>query len=267
VVVDMNASADTDAPTNSLRRVKESEALLAKLYVVEDVPQEQISTRTVNGLLVVSILSILLFVATLLLRYNLFVTMHEDVLSKQSGFEVAMQRRDNLFENLVKLTLNHAALEHSVFAHVADKRAESLGAGAKEQGKALDRGTTDALSGILKEGGVAKLLAGEGLLGGLGRVMAIMEQYPNIQSAETYKQMITSLINMEDRIASRRDEYNVSLSTYNAEITKWPWDYLATITGFKRIEYYHYHDRDSPNITPQMFQELLPMTKAQEIGK
>ena len=264
----MSAQADTGVPTNSLRRVKESEELLAKLYVVEDVqPQPQISTRAVNGLFIVSLMSILLFVATLLLRYNLFVTLHEDVLSKQSGFEVALQRRDNLFENLIKLTLNHAALEHSVYAHVADKRAESLESNREVSGKGMDRGTTDALASILKDGGVGKLLAGEGLLGGMGRLMAVMEQYPNIQSAETYKQMISSLINMEDRIATRRDEFNTSLSAYNAEITKWPWDYLASITGFKRIDYFRYHDGDSPNITPQMFQELLPLSNPEETKK
>ena len=95
--------------------------------------------------------------------------------------------------------------------------------------------------------------------------MAIVEQYPNIQSVDTYRHMMTSLVDMEDRIATKREDYNAAAATYNVEITKWPWDYLAMITGFKRVEYFHEKpDGDTPVITPQLIQELLPLARVQE---
>lgn len=235
----------------SLKRVKQSEELLANLYVVEEVSgTTPINSRTINLLATLSLVSILVLVTTMLLRYNTFVVMHEEALAKQANLEAAMQRRDNLFGNLVKLTLNHAALEHSIYGHTSDKRTEGM-TGPK---------VPDSLQKLMGAGGADAL--------GLSKLMAIVEQYPTIQSADTYKQMMASLIEIEDRIAMRREEYNMSMAAYNMEITKWPWDYLAHITGFKRIEYFQQkHETDAPVITPELFQELLPLDSVRGVGK
>ena len=227
----------------SLKRVKQSEELLANLYVVEEVGAAQpINARTINLLAITSAISILVLVTTLLLRYNTFVVMYEDAMSKQGNLAAAIQRRDNLFGNLVKLTLNHAALEHAIYGHTSDKRTEGM------TGKLPDN-----LQKLLGSGGADAL--------GLSKLMAVVEQYPNIQSADTYKHMMTTLVETEDHINQRRDEYNASMATYNVEITKWPWDYLAKMTGFKKMEYFQQRADDTPVIAPQMFQELLPLTQ------
>ena len=253
----------------SLNRVKQSEELLARLYVVEE-KTNRVGRGSINLMLLVSVLSLVAFIATVLMRYNVFVVMFEDALSKRSNFEVEQQRRDNLFGNLVKLTLNHAALEHSIFSHAADKRSEAL-----EAGRGGD--VTSALEQLMKQGGLGKLLGADpnslakglaadgGFGAAMGRLMAVVEQYPNIQSADTYKHMMTSLVEMEDRIAKKRQEFNDTAALYNAEITKWPWDYLAVVAGFKRMDYFHEKaEGDTPVITPELFQQLLPLAKVQE---
>ncbi|HIJ38293.1 MAG TPA: LemA family protein [Rhodospirillaceae bacterium] len=250
---DARTQTAESASFDSLQRVKQSDELLAQLYVVEGQPSK-LGRGTLNAMLVVSVLSLIAFVATVLMRYNIFVAMYEDSLSKRANYEVAIQRRDNLFGNLVKLTLNHAALEHSVFAHAADKRAEGIDAGTGNQ-------ITGLMDQLLKQSGPGHPVAIDGGFGAaLGRLMAVVEQYPNIQSVDTYKHMMTSLVDMEDRIAERREGYNNSAALYNAEITKWPWDYLAVITGFKRFDYFHEKpEGDTPVITPELFQQLLPL--------
>ena len=232
----------------SLKRVKQSEERLANLYVVEEVGEQQpVGTRTINLLAMASALSIMVLVTTLLLRYNTFVVMYEEASAKQGNLEAAIQQRDNLFGNLVKLTLNHAALEHAIYGHTSDKRTEGM------NGKLPDN-----LQKLMNSGGADAL--------GLSKLMAVVEQYPNIQSAETYKHMMTALEDAEERIAARRVEYNTSMSVYNIEITKWPWDYLAKMTGFKKMEYFQQKPGgDTPVIAPQMFQELLPLSEG--VGK
>ena len=256
----MNTSSAVGVEPGSLQRVKQSEELLARLYVVEEKPR-QVGRGRVQVLLAVSVLSVLAFVATVLMHYNTFVTMFEESQSKRANFEVATQRRDNLFGNLVKLTLNHAALEHSVFSHAADKRAESI---ESSQGNQV----SSAIEQLLKKGGVsgAQLAEVDGGLGAaLSRLMAVVEQYPNIQSVDTYKQMMTALVDMEDRIANKREEYNTSAALYNTEITKWPWNYLAIMTGFEHMDYFHEKPSgDTPVITPELFQQLLPLARVQE---
>jgi LemA protein len=270
-VSDANAGSAEQVEFTALQRVKQSEELLAQLYVVEETPR-RLGRGPVQLMMAISVLSLIAFITTLLMRYNAFVSMYEDAQAKRSNYEVMIQRRDNLFGNLVKLTLNHAALEHSIFSHTANKRTESV-----EAGKGGPVGS--ALEQLMKQGGIGKLLgdggAGKALLGAdggfgnaLGRLMAIVEQYPNIQSVDTYKHMMTSLVEMEDRIATRREGYNSAASTYNVEITKWPWNYLAVITGFNRAEYFHEKPAgDTPIITPQIFQELLPLNHTQETKK
>ncbi len=258
-----DASAETVGRVDigTLQRVKQSEELLASLYVVDAQPR-RLGRGPVQVLMALSALSLLIFIATLLMRYNIFVTLSEDAQAKRSNFEVMVQRRDNLFGNLVKLTLNHAALEHSVFAHAADKRTEAVEAGRGGQ-------VASALEQLMKPGGGNRTVVADGGFGAaLGRLMAIVEQYPNIQSVDTYKHMMTSLVDMEDRIATKREEYNAAAATYNVEITKWPWDYLAMITGFKRVDYFHEKpDGDTPVITPELFQQLLPLARVQESNR
>ena len=258
-----NAAGRSDL--GSLGRVKQSEELLASLYVVEEKPRqvERVGRGVVQLMFAVSVVSVVAFIATVLMRYNTFVTLFEYTQAKRANYEVEIQRRDNLFGNLVKLTLNHAALESSVFDHAADKRAEAMDVG---------RGGGEIISGLeqlLKQGGGGKGLSVDGGLGAaLGRLMAVVEQYPNIQSAVTYKHMMTSLVEMEDSIAKKRQEYNDNAAAYNAEIKKWPWDYLAMLSGFKHIDYFHEKpDGDTPIITPELFQQLLPLARVQESGR
>ncbi|CAA7622544.1 magnetosome protein MamQ [Magnetospirillum sp. SS-4] len=268
---DANVGSAPEVEFSALQRVKQSEELLAQLYVIEEAPR-RLGRGPVHVLMVISVLSVVAFITTLLMRYNSFVTMSEEAQAKRSNYEVMTQRRDNLFGNLVKLTLNHAALEHSIFSHTSDKRTEAV-----EAGKGGPVGS--ALEQLMKQGGIGKLLGdaggGKALLGAdggfgnaLGRLMAVVEQYPTIQSVDTYKHMMTSLVEMEDRIAARREDYNGAASAYNIEITKWPWNYLAFITGFKRAEYFQEKPAgDTPIITPQLFQELLPLNHAQDVKK
>ena len=258
-----NASGQADL--GSLGRVKQSEQLLAGLYVVEEKRRrvERVGRGVIQLMFAVSVLSVVAFVATVLMRYNTFVMLFEYTQAKRANYEVEIQRRDNLFGNLVKLTLNHAALESSVFDHAADKRAEAMDVG--RGGGDL----TSVIEQLLKPGGAGKGLSVEGGLGAaLGRLMAVVEQYPNIQSAVTYKHMMTSLVDLEDGIAKKRQEYNDTAATYNAEIKKWPWDYLAMLSGFKQVDYFHEKaEGDTPIITPELFQQLLPLARVQESGR
>ncbi|MBF0167515.1 MAG: LemA family protein [Alphaproteobacteria bacterium] len=247
----MKTAANEESNVRSLRRVRKDEELLSQLYVV-DTPTTEPDRRTVRIALILSIVAVLGLVATLFLRYNTFITMREEVIAKHSNLDAAIQRRENLFGNLVMLTLSHASLEHSIFGHTSDKRAQSLGADADKAG---------ALAGLEKMlgGGGLRAMDSGALSGMLGRLMAVVEQYPNIQSAETYKQMMNSLVDIEDRVLATRNDYNNSASLYNAAITKWPWDYFAYLTGFKRFEYFQPgSERAAPIISKDMIKTLLP---------
>ncbi len=255
-----------------MHRMRRSEALLTQLYREEVSPRFQVpQIPGLKTMLIFSVLAMVFFSATLFYKFNAFILLREDVLTARGNLQAAIQRRSNLFGNMVKLTLNHAALEHSVFTQTADVRKEIIkksklpDALAEQINKALPPGALEAIESNPDFSQVLKSLAGDGELGAsLGRLLAVVEQYPDIKSSETYKQMMVSLQEMEDRITDRRVMYNESLRYYNTAISKFPWYLLAELTDFDRLEYYSGDEGNKPQmaITPEIFQELLPLHKS-----
>ncbi|CDL00564.1 magnetosome protein MamQ [Magnetospirillum gryphiswaldense] len=204
----------------------------------------------------VSAITVLVVFAFGLLRYNEFLTMREDAQSKRSNFEVEIQRRNNLFGNLINLTVNHASLESTVFNHGSDKRTEGVsGSTAKNE--------------VLK---IDQIFSRDGFGAAFGKIIAYSERYPDIKSVKSYKLMMSSLVEMEERIANNRVLYNESAAKFNAEIRKMPWKYLAIIAGFQPREYFHQGQEstaiiNAPIVAPEMYQQLMPLDSAQEPNK
>ncbi len=266
--------------------------------------------RAQSMIVVLSIISVIVFGVTTLYNFNRFITLEERVFSALGHVEDALQRRANLFDNLVNLALNHARLEQQIFRHVAEVRArlthaipphqramisggqpigagaltpgvagadaagagataaaeagaassaapdaaaagaEGAGTGEAGTGGAGAAGATDNTAGganavAPQPGAVDPKLAGlEMLKNPLAKLMAIVEQYPNVQFSNTYQQLMEKLMDIENRIAQRRDEYNQEVRVYNTLISSFPWNVLATITNFHRYEYFRAEDHD-----------------------
>ncbi len=258
---------------DQMHRIRRSEVLLAELYGMKPKPLPQYRVRKVRGvrsMLVVSLMTMAMALSVVYYKINTFIMLQEDARSKEANLEAAIQRRTNLFGNLIKLTLNHAALEHAVFSHTAEMRTEII-----KQNK-----LPDALAeAIMKEtargaqpgGGrpeLEQILKGLGGEGGaeasVGRLLAMVEQYPNIKSSETYQHAMAALVEMEDRIAQRRMELNESYRGYNTEVTSFPWQYLASVSGFNWKDYSHAGDgkNGAPDITSDLYQQLVPLVRA-----
>ncbi len=254
------------------QRLQRTEALLGQLYREDVNPQFRIpAMRGVKVLATLSLLSILLFTGTLFFKFNAFILLREDVMAKEGNLESALQRRSNLFTNMINLTLNHASLEHSIFAYAARMRTEIVK--GQELPKGIDKDLLAKAEQALSSSGgdwsaALKSITGDGALGdaaSLGRLLAVVEQYPNIQSSKTYEHMMSSLVNMEDVIVQRRMDYNDALRMYNMSISKFPWKLLAQWTDFKRMEYFTTESpgKTAPLITNEKYEILMPFEEVQ----
>ncbi|HIJ85808.1 MAG: hypothetical protein HW380_1202 [Magnetococcales bacterium] len=232
-----------------------------------------ISVIKIKGLvLFLSFASIIVFGVTTLYNFNIFITLEEKIISAKGHVEDTMQRRANLFTNLINLTLNQAALEQEVFRHVADVRATMTG-----QEQAGDKAVAPVGAQVSREGGgeasasgvggagLAEAMVGMEGVASLSRLMAVVEQYPEIKSSTTYQKLMDKLVEIEDRIISRRDAYNEDVRVFNTLITSFPWYVLANITGFKRHDYFAIESLSDvdrlmlPNLSSSLFQRLLPL--------
>ena len=250
---DLNELDQEQLNDERLRRMK---ALMRQLYR-EEFETKSYKLPPIKGktlILFVSFFSIIVFGVTTLYNYNRFITLEEHIFSVQGHVETAKQFRANLFSNLVNLALNHADVEREVFHYVADARSEIVGGAGK------GRGANVASAGNMPDTTVASqagLGAMAGITSSLSRLLAIVEQYPDIKSSLIYQQLMDKLVAMEDKVTKRRDEANEAIRVYNTLISTFPWYVLSKATGFARHEYFRFNINDSL-LSADVFDRLLP---------
>ena len=74
--------------------------------------------------------------------------------------------------------------------------------------------------------------------GALGRLLVVVENYPQLRSNENFLRLQDELAGTENRIAVERKRYNDALQDYNTYIGQFPNSIWANMAGFKRNEAY-----------------------------
>src|SRR3979490_2109833 len=149
-------------------------------------------------------------------RRNVMVQKNETVKSAWAQVDVVLQRRADLIPNLVETVKGFAAQEQTVFHDIASARAALLGA----------RTPAD------------KIAANGQLDGALGRLILIVENYPQLKSNENFLRLQDELAGTENRIAVERKRYNDTLQDYNTFIGLFPNSIFAGWAGFQRNNAY-----------------------------
>ena len=166
----------------------------------------------------------LLLVAAALLGvgcgYNTIQTMDERVNQAQGQIQTQLQRRADLIPNLVNTVKGVTKQEDTVFISIANARAR--------------------LGGAIQSGNVPEMAAANNSLSqGLGRLLAISENYPQLRSSENFKQLQDQLEGTENRISVARQDYNTAVGEYNAYIRRFPYNLTAKVFGLgKPREYF-----------------------------
>ena len=135
--------------------------------------------------------------------YNTIQQYDEQVNSAESQIKVQLQRRADLVPNLVETVKGVAKQELAVFTEVAEARARLAGA--------VQGGTLAEMSD-----------ANAALTAPLGRLLAIVENYPELKSDASFRALQDQLEGTENRIAVARQDYNESVNRYNAYIRQFP---------------------------------------------
>src|SRR6202158_1180486 len=166
-------------------------------------------------LVVVAVIALLVGGAYVSSR-NQMVTKNEAVKSAWAEVDVVLQRRADLIPNLVETVKGFAAQEQTVFHDIAAARSALLGAKTPSD----------------------KIAANGQLDGALGRLLAIVENYPQLKSNENFLRLQDEWAGTENRIAVERKRYNDTLQDYNTYIQKFPNNIYAGWAGFKPNEAY-----------------------------
>jgi LemA protein len=147
---------------------------------------------------------------------NTLVQKNEAVKSAWSQVDVVLQRRADLIPNLVETVKGYAQQEQTVFGEIARARSTLLSAGTPQQ----------------------KIAANQQLDGALGRLLAVVENYPQLRSNENFLRLQDELAGTENRIAVERKRYNDTLQDYNTYVQSFPHNIFAGWAGFKPNDAY-----------------------------
>ena len=147
---------------------------------------------------------------------NTLVTKNEAVKSAWSQVDIVLQRRADLIPNLVETVKGYAQQEQTVFGDIAKARSALLSAGSPQE----------------------KIAANSQLDGALGRLLLIVENYPQLKSNENFLRLQDELAGTENRIAVERKRYNDTLQDYNTYVQQFPTNIFAGWAGFKRNDAY-----------------------------
>lgn len=142
---------------------------------------------------------------------NTLVAKNEAVKTAWSQVDIVLQRRADLIPNLVETVKGYAKQEQTVFGDIAKARSQLLSAGTPEQ----------------------KISANAQLDGALGRLLVIVENYPELKSNENFLRLQDELAGTENRIAVERQRYNDTLKDYNVYVQQFPNSLLASSLGYK----------------------------------
>jgi LemA protein len=143
--------------------------------------------------------------------YNTVVRLDESVGKAQSDVEVNLQRRLDLVPNLVETVKGYASHERETLEAVVKARQQSTQAGSIEQ----------------------KLAAGQELGNALGRLMVVVERYPDLKASQNFRALQDQLEGTENRIAVARTRYNQAVQDYNQGIRGFPTVLLARLMGYQ----------------------------------
>ncbi len=148
--------------------------------------------------------------------YNGLVSAEENVNSKWSQIENQLQRRADLIPNLVETVKGYAAHEEKILTEVTRAREKLIGARSVGEKAEADRELSSALS----------------------RLLAVVENYPNLKADANFRQLADELAGTENRIAVARMDYNNAVQAYNSRIRRFPTVLIAGMFGFEKKDYF-----------------------------
>jgi LemA protein len=171
-----------------------------------------------GGLIALAVVALLLISVggCLVGNYNTLVTSNEQVKQKWAQVNNQLQRRNDLIGNLAETVKGTATQEQAVFGAIADARAKMAGATTPEQG----------------------IEAGRAMDSALGRLLVVVENYPQLRSNEAFVQLMDELAGTENRLATERMRYNEAAQSFNVLVKRFPMNLFATMFNYKEAIYY-----------------------------
>ncbi len=152
----------------------------------------------------------------LILAYNSLVSLRNQVENAWRQIEVQLKRRHDLIPNLVEAVKGYMQFERDTLTQVVEARNRAVSAPNQ----------------------AAQMAAENQITAGMGRLLALMENYPQLKADENVVKLQEELTTTENQIAFTRQAYNDVVLGLNTKVETFPTNIIANNFGFKAADYF-----------------------------
>ncbi|HSX91987.1 MAG TPA: LemA family protein [Hydrogenophaga sp.] len=154
--------------------------------------------------------------------YNRLVRLRNGIANAFGQIDVQLKRRHDLIPNLVEVARKYLEHESQTLEAVIAARNQARSAEQAASGAPLNPALISTLSGA------------EQMLGGaLGRLMAVVEDYPELKADQNMRELSEELSSTENRIGFARQAYNDQANDYNDAAQQFPTLIVARLFNFQ----------------------------------
>jgi len=177
--------------------------------------------------IILAVIAVVLVVAYSSIKgsYNNMVIARESVTAQWSQVENVYQRRSDLIPNLVSTVKGYADFEKETLTQVIEARAKATSVNINPE--KLD---AQSLQNFQQ--------AQSGLSSALGRLMVVVEKYPELKANQGFLDLQAQLEGTENRITVERQKFNQTAQGYNTLIQNFPTNLFAGMFGFEKKAYF-----------------------------
>lgn len=177
-------------------------------------------------ILIAVVVVLLLIIGKIVGMYNNLVTLEEGVNQSWAQVSNQYQRRADLIPNLVETVKGYAKHESQTFEAVIQARSNATGL----------KVTPEVLN---DPKAFAKFQQAQGeISSALSRLMAVVENYPNLKANENFLALQSQLEGTENRITVERQRFNEAVQGFNTKIRRFPTNIISSMFGFEKKLYF-----------------------------
>ncbi len=170
-----------------------------------------------NPALIVVAVVLLALIAWVLIQYNGLVSLRNHIANAWSNIDTELKRRYDLIPNLVSTVKGYANHEKDVLQHVTELRDSCVN----------NHGSPTEQAGTERQ-----------LVGALQRLLAVVENYPDLKADQHFLELQQELTNTENRIQAARRFYNGNVRDYRIKCQSFPSTIVASLFGFASEDYF-----------------------------
>lgn len=159
------------------------------------------------GIILLSLLGLIIYIVII---YNGFVALKNNIDQNWSNIDVLLKQRYDELPKLIKVCEGYMQHEQKTLEAVVKARSMVNSAGSEEQKLQAQSMLTDTLKSLFM----------------------VVERYPDLKADAGFRQLSNRISEIEDQIADRRELYNASVTIYNTRLDQFPDVIIARIFNF-----------------------------------